>query len=115
MWKIIYFTTYLNNKPSLMDYSDELKIIDMMMNLPISWIIKNKEEFLYALNILSDSHTIGNGFLLQTEKDDLIFNHFCQWLTEVNNKTDISLLGYIDDFSPDALKLDEFRKNNKFE
>ncbi|WP_202985013.1 hypothetical protein [Gilliamella sp. ESL0250] len=67
---------FFNNKSSLMDYSDELKLIDMMMNLPISWIIKNKDEFLNALNILSDSYTIGHGFLLQTEKDDLIFNHF---------------------------------------
>ncbi|WP_218056175.1 hypothetical protein [Gilliamella sp. App6-5] len=67
---------FFNNKPSLIDYNDELKLIDMMMNLPISWIIKNKDEFLYALNILSDSYTIRHGFLLQTEKDDLIFNHF---------------------------------------
>ncbi|NUF50242.1 hypothetical protein [Gilliamella sp. ESL0250] len=102
---------FLKNKPTYLDYDDELKLMDIMTKLPMSWLIKNKDEFIDALMHLSDSHTIGSGFLLQEECDDIIFDNFCEWLREVNNKTGIATLMYIDDFDPKALGLDEFRKN----
>ncbi|OCG60165.1 hypothetical protein A9G41_01475 [Gilliamella sp. Nev5-1] len=101
---------FLKNKPSLLHYDDELKLIGIMTKLPMSWLIKNKDEFICALDQLYDSHTDG-GFLLQEECDDIIFDNFCEWLREVNNKTGIATLMYIDDFDPKALGLDEFRKN----
>jgi hypothetical protein len=100
---------FLKNKPSYLDYDDEIKLISIMTKLPMSWLIKNKDEFIYALKQLSDSHTGGNGFLFQEESDDIIFDNFCKWLIEVNNKTSIPTLMYIDDFSSDGL--DDFRKN----
>ncbi|OCG77985.1 hypothetical protein [Gilliamella sp. Occ4-3] len=102
---------FLKNKPSFLDYDDELKLIGIMTKLPMSWFIKNKDEFIDALMNLSDSHTIGSGFLFQDENDDIIFDNFCEWLKEVNNKTGIPTLMYIDDFDPKELGLDEFRKN----
>ncbi|MFQ0993641.1 hypothetical protein ACGH6Q_01115 [Gilliamella sp. BG2] len=100
---------FLKNKPSFLDYDDELKLMDIMTKLPMSWLIKNKDEFICALDQLHDSHTIGSGFLYQEECDDIIFDNFCEWLKEVNNKTGIATLIYIKDLSSEGL--DEFRKN----
>lgn len=104
---------FLKNKPSFIRYSDELKLIKIMIGLSIDWIIKNENEFIYALNELSCSHTEGSGFLEQDEADDIIFEDFCKWLIEINKKTKISTLLYLDDFSAKSLGLDEFRKANK--
>ena len=104
---------FLKDKPSFMRYRDELNLMSLMTNLSIDWIIKNEQEFIYALNELSCSHTEGSGFLEQVEDDDIIFEKFCDFLTEVNSKTNIPVLKYIDDLSPEFLGLDEFRKNNK--
>ncbi|MFZ1874797.1 MAG: hypothetical protein WAU54_18770 [Chania sp.] len=104
---------FLKDKPSFMRYVDELNLMNLMITLPIDWISKNKEEFIYALNKLSCSHTEGSGFLEQVEGDDIFFENFCKWLAELNTKTNIPILMYIDDLSPTSLGLDEFRKNNK--
>ncbi|MBA8228151.1 hypothetical protein HVY98_22480 [Escherichia fergusonii] len=104
---------FLKDKPSFMRYSDELNLINIMIGLPIDWIIRNEKEFVYALSELSCSHTEGSGFLEQDKADDIIFENFCKWLIEINNKTNIPILMYLDDFSPKSLGLDEFRKANK--
>jgi hypothetical protein len=102
---------FLSNRPSLFSYEDELELIDIMINTSIEWIENNQKEFLYALSELSICHTVGNGFLLEPEKDDIIFENFCAWLVHVNKNTNVPTLKFINDFSPDALCLKEFRKN----
>ena len=104
---------FLKNRPSYLAYEDELKLIDIMMKLPMDWLIKNEAEFIEALNTLDVSHTSGIGFLYEEESDDVIFENFCNWLKEVDEKTHISVLGYIDDFSPEALELDNYRRGKK--
>lgn len=104
---------FLKNKPSLLNYEDELNLINIMTKLPMSWLIENKDEFITAIQQLSDSHTIGNGFLMEEESDDIIFDNFCKWLAEVEDKTDLPALMYVNDFDPKGLGLDDFRKNKK--
>ena len=104
---------FLKNRPSYLAYEDELKLIDIMMKLPMDWLIKNEAEFIEALNTLDVSHTSGYGFLSEKESDDVIFENFCNWLKEVDEKTHISVLGYIDDFSPEAMELDNYRRGKK--
>ena len=104
---------FLKNRPSYLAYEDELKLIDIMMKLPMDWLIKNEAEFIEALNTLDVSHTSGYGFLSEEESDDVIFENFCNWLKEVDEKTHISVLGYIDDFSPEAMELDNYRRGKK--
>ena len=99
---------FLEDKPSLLHYEDELKLIDIMTKLPMSWLIKNKKEFIDALDQLFDSHT-DSGFLCEEECDDIIFENFCEWLREVNKKIGIPTLAFIDNFDPK--ELDKFRKN----
>ncbi|NUF50243.1 hypothetical protein [Gilliamella sp. ESL0250] len=98
---------FLKNKPTYLDYDDELKLMDIMTKLPMSWLIKNKKEFIDALEELEISHT-ETGFLYQEKCDDIIFDNFCEWLKEVNNKTGIATLIYIKDLSSEGI--DEFRK-----
>ncbi|WP_174834463.1 SMI1/KNR4 family protein, partial [Snodgrassella sp. ESL0323] len=100
-------------RPSYLAYEDELKLIDIMMKLPMDWLIKNEAEFIEALNTLDVSHTSGMGFLCEEESDDVIFENFCNWLKEVEEKTHISVLGYIDDLSPEAMELDNYRRGKK--
>ena len=104
---------FLKNRPSYLAYEDELKLIDIMMKLPMDWLIKNEAEFIEALNTLDVSHTSGYGFLSEEESDDVIFENFCNWLKEVDEKTHISVLGYIDDLSPEAMELDNYRREKK--
>ena len=104
---------FLKNRPSYLAYEDELKLIDIMMKLPMDWLIKNEAEFIEALNTLDVSHTSGYGFLSEEESDDVIFENFCNWLKEVDEKTHISVLGYIDDLSPEAMELDNYRRGKK--
>ena len=104
---------FLKNRPSYLAYEDELKLIDIMMKLPMDWLIKNEAEFIEALNTLDVSHTSGFGFLCEEESDDVIFENFCNWLKEVEEKTHISVLAYIDDLSPEALELDNYRRGKK--
>ena len=104
---------FLKNRPTYLDYEDELKLIDIMMKLPMDWLIKNEDEFINALNALVYCHTLGFGFLYEEESDDVIFENFCNWLKEVDEKTHISVLGYIDDFSPEAMELDNYRRGKK--
>ena len=75
---------FLKNRPSYLAYEDELKLIDIMMKLPMDWLIKNEAEFIEALNTLDVSHTSGMGFLYEEESDDVIFENFCNWLKEVS-------------------------------
>ena len=88
---------FLKNRPTYLAYEDELKLIDIMMKLPMDWLIKNEDEFINALNALVYCHTLGFGFLYEEESDDIIFENFCNWLKEVEEKTHISVIGYIDD------------------
>ena len=104
---------FLENKPTYLAYEDELKLIDIMMKLPMDWLIKNEDEFIKALNTLDMSHTCGYGFLSVEESDDVIFENFCNWLREVEEKTHISVIGYIDDLSPEELELDNYRRGKK--
>ena len=104
---------FLKNRPSYLAYEDELKLIDIMMKLPMDWLIKNEAEFIEALNTLDVSHTSGMGFLYEEESDDVIFENFCNWLKEVEEKTHISVIGYIDDLSPEELELDNYRRGKK--
>ena len=104
---------FLKNRPSYLAYEDELKLIDIMMKLPMDWLIKNEAEFIEALNTLDVSHTSGMGFLCEEESDDVIFENFCNWLREVEEKTHISVIGYIDDLSPEELELDNYRRGKK--
>ena len=104
---------FLENKPTYLAYEDELKLIDIMMKLPMDWLIKNEDEFFNALNALVYCHTLGFGFLSVEESDDIIFENFCNWLREVEEKTHISVIGYIDDLSPEALELDNYRRGKK--
>ena len=104
---------FLENRPSYLAYEDELKLIDIMMKLPMDWLIKNEAEFIEALNTLDVSHTSGFGFLCEEESDDVIFENFCNWLKEVEEKTHISVLAYIDDLSPEAMELDNYRRGKK--
>ncbi|MFQ0993308.1 hypothetical protein, partial [Gilliamella apicola] len=92
---------------------DELKLIDIMMKLPMDWLIKNEDEFINALNALVYCHTLGFGFLDEEESDDIIFENFCNWLKEVEEKTHISVIGYIDNLSPEELELDIYRRRKK--
>ena len=104
---------FLENKPIYLAYEDELKLIDIMMKLPMDWLIKNEDEFINALNALVYCHTLGFGFLYEEESDDVIFENFCNWLREVEEKTHISVIGYIDDLSPEELELDNYRRGKK--
>ncbi|WP_143422329.1 SMI1/KNR4 family protein [Gilliamella apicola] len=104
---------FLKNRPTYLDYEDELKLIDIMMKLPMDWLIKNEDEFINALNALVYCHTLGFGFLYEEESDDVIFENFCNWLKEVEEKTHISVIGYIDDLSPEELELDNYRRGKK--
>ena len=104
---------FLENKPIYLAYEDELKLIDIMMKLPMDWLIKNEDEFIEALNTLDISHTCGYGFLSVEESDDVIFENFCNWLREVEEKTHISVIGYIEDLSPEELELDIYRRRKK--
>ena len=104
---------FLENKPTYLAYEDELKLIDIMMKLPMDWLIKNEDEFFNALNALVYCHTLGFGFLSVEESDDIIFENFCNWLKEVEEKTHISVIGYIDDLSPEELELDNYRRGKK--
>ncbi|WP_216819494.1 MULTISPECIES: SMI1/KNR4 family protein [unclassified Gilliamella] len=104
---------FLENKPTYLAYEDELKLIDIMMKLPMDWLIKNEDEFFNALNALVYCHTLGFGFLSVEESDDIIFENFCNWLREVEEKTHISVIGYIDDLSPEELELDNYRRGKK--
>ena len=104
---------FLENKPIYLTYEDELKLIDIMMKLPMDWLIKNEDEFIEALNTLDISHTCGYGFLDVEESDDVIFENFCNWLREVEEKTHISVIGYIEDLSPEELGLDIYRRRKK--
>ena len=104
---------FLENKPIYLTYEDELKLIDIMMKLPMDWLIKNEDEFINALNALVYCHTLGFGFLYEEESDDIIFENFCNWLREVEEKTHISVIGYIDDLSPEELELDNYRRGKK--
>ena len=104
---------FLENKPIYLAYEDELKLIDIMMKLPMDWLIKNEDEFINALNALVYCHTLGFGFLYEEESDDVIFENFCNWLKEVEEKTHISVIGYIDDLSPEELELDNYRRGKK--
>ena len=104
---------FLKNRPTYLAYEDELKLIDIMMKLPMDWLIKNEDEFIEALNTLDISHTCGYGFLSVEESDDVIFENFCNWLREVEEKTHISVIGYIDDLSPEELELDNYRRGKK--
>ena len=104
---------FLKNRPTYLDYEDELKLIDIMMKLPMDWLIKNEDEFFNALNALVYCHTLGFGFLSVEESDDIIFENFCNWLREVEEKTHISVIGYIDDLSPEELELDNYRRGKK--
>ena len=104
---------FLENKPTYLAYEDELKLIDIMMKLPMDWLIKNEDEFFNALNALVYCHTLGFGFLYEEESDDVIFENFCNWLKEVEEKTHISVIGYIDDLSPEELELDNYRRGKK--
>ena len=79
----------------------------------MDWLIKNEAEFIEALNTLDVSHTSGFGFLSKEESDDVIFENFCKWLKEVEEKTHISVLAYIDDLSPEALELDNYRRGKR--
>ena len=104
---------FLENKPTYLAYEDELKLIDIMMKLPMDWLIKNEDEFINALNALVYCHTLGFGFLDEEESDDIIFENFCNWLREVEEKTHISVIGYIEDLSPEELGLDIYRRRKK--
>ena len=104
---------FLENKPIYLAYEDELKLIDIMMKLPMDWLIKNEDEFFNALNALVYCHTLGFGFLSVEESDDIIFENFCNWLREVEEKTHISVIGYIEDLSPEELELDIYRRRKK--
>ena len=104
---------FLENKPTYLAYEDELKLIDIMMKLPMDWLIKNEDEFFNALNALVYCHTLGFGFLSVEESDDIIFENFCNWLREVEEKTHISVIGYIEDLSPEELELDIYRRRKK--
>ena len=104
---------FLKNRPTYLAYEDELKLIDIMMKLPMDWLIKNEDEFINALNALVYCHTLGFGFLYEEESDDVIFENFCNWLKEVEEKTHISVIGYIDDLSPEELELDNYRRGKK--
>ena len=104
---------FLENKPTYLAYEDELKLIDIMMKLPMDWLIKNEDEFFNALNALVYCHTLGFGFLYEEESDDIIFENFCNWLREVEEKTHISVIGYIEDLSPEELELDIYRRRKK--
>lgn len=104
---------FLKGKPSFIRYNDELNLINIMISLPIDWIIRNEKEFIYALSELSCSHTEGGGFLEQDKTDDIIFEDFYKWLIEINGKTNIPTLIYLDDFSPKSLCLHELRKADK--
>ena len=104
---------FLKNRPTYLAYEDELKLIDIMMKLPMDWLIKNEDEFINALNALVYCHTLGFGFLYEEESDDIIFENFCNWLREVEEKTHISVIGYIDDLSPEELELDNYRRGKK--
>ncbi|KGM31363.1 hypothetical protein [Inquilinus limosus] len=103
-------TDYLESKPTFLRLSEEIELIGLMMGRSFDWLKENERAFLAAVDVLSDSHTIGSAYMDETKEDDKVFFEFCRWLNEVEKKTGIAVSRYEDSFSPDALGLDEFRK-----
>jgi len=99
---------FLNEKPTFLRFEDEVALIKALLNLPIDWIRQNQKEFTDAVDKLADSHSVGSGFVEQTEEDDALFERFSEWLSDVQGKTGIPLTRYIDDLTPDYGK--KFRR-----
>jgi hypothetical protein len=101
---------FLKGKPTFLHYDDEIKLMKMMLGLPVAWIDQHRDEFKGALDALWESHTIGSGYLSQPEEDDAFWEHFCQWLIELNDQKKIPTLVFVPDLSPKTTGLNEFRK-----
>jgi hypothetical protein len=98
---------FLSDKPTLLYYADELRLMEIMQTLSNDWIINNTNEFMSALDQLWDSHTDG-GYTHQPEEDDYIFENFSDWLVKLNRDINISNLKYVGELRSDWVS--DFRK-----
>ncbi len=97
----------ISSLPTIMDISDELLIIKLLMAVESDDLTKNTDILKYIISSLDFSHT-DSGFMELTEENESIFVEFSCWLRKVNDDFNFGLNpNIIDSFS---LTVDDIKK-----
>ncbi|BES82966.1 hypothetical protein PEC302110_00630 [Pectobacterium araliae] len=105
--KLIDIKSVYSNMSTIMDISDELSLIKMLMRVEVSDLLENKDEFFSILESLELSH-MDNGFMELTKDNEIYFLDFYKWLVNLNSDFDLS----INDKSIDIFSLTSDEVNN---
>lgn len=73
----VYLTT--NELPTIMDFNDEISLIEKLMIFDLDDIKNHQNEFKSIILRIQESHA-DNGIYEITEKNYPIFERFCNWL-----------------------------------
>ncbi|UAY97907.1 hypothetical protein [Dickeya dadantii] len=88
--KISEIESEFSDMPTIMDISDELFLIKMLMQVEANDLIENKDIFLNIIESLELSH-MDNGFMELTKDNEGYFLGFYKWLIKLNNNYDLNI------------------------
>ncbi|KAA9000433.1 hypothetical protein FJU30_09240 [Affinibrenneria salicis] len=88
--KISEIESRFSDIPTIMDISDELFLIKMLMQVETNDLIKNKNIFFNLIELLELSH-MDNGFIEVTKDNEGYFLGFYKWLIKLNSNYDLNI------------------------
>ncbi|MEE3664915.1 hypothetical protein V2I52_23950 [Brenneria sp. g21c3] len=88
--KISEIESRLSDMPTIMNISDELFLIKMLMQVEKNDLIENKKIFFNLIESLELSH-MDNGFMEVTKDNEGYFLDFYKWLIKLNSDYDLNI------------------------
>ncbi|MFP1723838.1 hypothetical protein [Lonsdalea quercina] len=88
--KISEIESKFSDMPTIMDISDELFLIKMLMQVETNDLIENKDIFLNIIESLELSH-MDNGFMELTKDNEGYFLDFYKWLIKLNSNYNLNI------------------------
>ncbi|MCG8710984.1 hypothetical protein JHU04_004312 [Brenneria sp. 4F2] len=88
--KISEIELKFSDMTTIMDISDELLLIKMLMQVTTNDLIQNKDIFLNIIESLELSH-MDNGFMELTKNNEGYFLNFHKWLIKLNSDYNLNI------------------------